>query len=187
MQLVEQGILTLDEPINKYIPEMDKCLLVEQTQGTSEDDNKNDDKEGKKVTLRRPSKEITLRHLIMNTSGMGTCDTYETLFGNDETVPRPDFSDDAHPLMKDRSTHLFFEPGEGFDYGWSIYSVQLLVERLGDKDRYVQYMDEHVFKVLGMTSSTYLPATTPAVWDKRLQMVQRVEGNMQLKAQDEHT
>lgn len=79
--------------------------------------------------------------------------------------------------MKQRSTHLLFEPGEGFEYGWSIYMVQLLVERLGGKDKYVQYANENMLKPLSMTSSTFIPDLVPDIWARRLQMVQRIKRN----------
>jgi CubicO group peptidase (beta-lactamase class C family) len=188
LQLVERGLVMLDEPINKHLPEINKCLLLEElNENGKEDSSKNDtkDKGAKKITYRRPARDVTLRDLLLNTSGMGTCDTYEERFGDMNSVPPPQFPEDAHFLAKHRSTHLFFEPGQGFDYGWSIYYVQLLVERLGGKDRFVQYINEYIFDALGMTASTYLPAKTPHVWERRLQMVERdVDG---FKASDEDT
>ncbi|KAL2213299.1 beta-lactamase family protein [Sarocladium strictum] len=159
LQLVERDILTLDEPISKYIPEIKKCLLIEEV--------------NRQVRLRPLTREITLRHLLLNTSGMGNPETYQERFGNEDRVPPLDLPDDAHPLAKNMFTHLDFEPGEGFEYGRSIYCVQLLVERLGDKDRFTQYIDEHIFGALGMTASTYRPALEPHVWKRRLQMVER--------------
>lgn len=188
LQLVERGMLTLDEPIKKYLPEIDKCLPVEEVE---EDTKDNCIIKDKKVVLRRPARDVTLRDLLLNTSGMGTCETYEERFDSEDRVPPLDFPKDAHYLVRDRSTHLFFQPGEGFYYGWSIYYVQLLVERLGDKNRFVEYADEHIFDVLGMTASTYLPAQVPHVWAQRLQMVEReldaTDGKSHLVACDEGT
>ncbi|GJN84992.1 beta-lactamase domain-containing protein [Purpureocillium lilacinum] len=159
LQLVERGILMLDEPISKHLPEIEKCLLVEEVD--------------EEIRLRRPTHDVTLRHLLLSTGGMGTPDTYQARFGSEDRVPPPDFPDDAHPLARNVFTHLFFEPGEGFEYGSGLYCVQLLVERLGDKDRFFQYVDHHIFGALGMTASTYRPALVPHVWNRRLQMVER--------------
>lgn len=181
LQLVERQLLTLDEPISKYIPEIKKCLLIEE--------------EDQQIRLRPPTHEVTLRHLLLNTSGMGNPETYQERFGSKDRVPPLEFPDDAHPLVKNTFTHLFFEPGEGFCYGRSIYCVQLLVERLGDKDRFFQYVDEHIFDALGMTASTYRPTLEPHIWERRLQMVERktdaskMDGNGQtsLVARDQDT
>lgn len=169
----------LDEPISKYLPEIEKCLLVEEVD--------------KEIRLRSPTRGITLRDLLLSTSGMGTPDTYQQRFGSEDRVPLPDFPDDAHPLVKNLFTHLFFEPGEGFEYGFGIYCVQLLVERLSDKDRFTQYVDHHIFGALGMTASTYRPALVPHVWKRRLQMVERkvdastTDGKACLVARDKDT
>ncbi len=196
LQLVERSILTLDEPINKYLPEINKCLLVEEVEEGGERTSSSqvgiEEKSKTKVKFRRPARQVTLRDLLLNTSGMGHCDTSEERFGSADCVPPPEFPEDAHYLARHRSTHLFFEPGEGFDYGWSIYYIQLLVERLGGKDRFVDYADEHIFQALGMTASTYLPAKTPHVWERRLQMVERdvndtTDGKPRLKTSDEAT
>ncbi|KAL5086250.1 hypothetical protein Trisim1_009577 [Trichoderma cf. simile WF8] len=159
LQLVERGILMLDEPINRHLPEIDKCLLVEEVDEA--------------IRLRPLIRSVTLRHLLLNTSGMGTPDSYQERFGSEDRVPSPDFPNDAHHLARNQFTHLFFEPGEGFEYGWGIYCVQLLVERLGGKDRFFEYVDHHIFGALGMTASTYRPALVPHIWKRRLQMVER--------------
>lgn len=145
----------------------------------------------KRIVLRRPAREITLRDLLLNVCGMTTCDYYEQRFGSDHGIPPLDFPDDAHYLVRKRSTHLFFEPGEAFYYGWGIYYAQLLVERFGGKDKFVQYADEHIFGVLGLTASTYIPAQVPHVWERRLQMVERkfdaTDGKTSLVVNDEGT
>ncbi|UNI18366.1 hypothetical protein JDV02_004639 [Purpureocillium takamizusanense] len=90
-------------------------------------------------------------------------------------------------------TSSLIEPGEGFEYGWGLYCVQLLVERLVAKDRLFQYIDHHIFGALGMTASTYRPALVPHVWKRRLQMVERkidastTDGQACLVARDKDT
>ena len=170
LQLVERGLLTLNEPINRHIPEIDKCLRVEKVAGAGQDDKP-------EVELRRPGRDVTLRHLLLYISGLCTGEAYEKYLGSHSAVPPIEFPEDAHYLLKMRSTHLFFEPGEGFDYGWSIYYVQLLVERLGGKRTYVEYANDYIFRALGMTTSTYGPAESPKIWERRLQMVRRVDGS----------
>ncbi|KAJ6784668.1 hypothetical protein PWT90_00411 [Aphanocladium album] len=80
-------------------------------------------------------------------------------------------------------------PGEGLNYGWSIYYVQLLVERLGDKDAFVDYAADHIFGALA--SSTYLSAKVTHAWERRLQIVARngdePDGSPRFAARDETT
>ncbi|KAG9247746.1 beta-lactamase/transpeptidase-like protein [Calycina marina] len=205
LQLVERDILTPDEPVQKYLPEIEQCLLIEEVdmgeQGSRDSDGDGGEKKEKEkiIVLRRPTRDVTLRDLLINKSGMGPCDTYIERFGSEDRVPPLEFPNDNHLLVKSRSTRLFFEPGESFDYGWGIYYVrgiyyvQLLVERLGGNERYVQYANEHIFGTLGMTASTYVPAQVPHIWTRHLQMVERRQerdtagGNLSLVAKDKET
>ena len=54
MQLVEQGIISLDEPLDSLLPEMSKIPILD---------------EDKKLI--EPTKSITLRHLLTHTAGFG--------------------------------------------------------------------------------------------------------------------
>ncbi|KAK4066321.1 uncharacterized protein Triagg1_8153 [Trichoderma aggressivum f. europaeum] len=160
---VERGILMLDEPISRHLPEIEKCLLVKEMD--------------EEIQPRSPIRGVMLRHLLLGTSGMGTPDSYQERFGSEDRVPPPDFPHDAHPSARNQFTHLFFEPGEGFEYGWGIYC----------------YVDHHIFGALGMTASTYRPALVPHVWRRLLQMVERkvdtskMDGKAYLMARDKDT
>jgi hypothetical protein len=77
----------------------------------------------KEIRLRPPTRGVILRDLLLNISGMGNPETYEERFGSEDKVLSLDFPDNAHPLVKNQFTHLFFEPGKGFEYGRSLYCV----------------------------------------------------------------
>lgn len=160
LQLVERGLIGLDDPLKTHIPQLEKCWVVEKGQDGA-------------VVVRPPARDITLRDVLINTSGIGTHESYEEILGKDAHVAPLAFPDGTHFLVKKMATHLFFEPGQGFYYGNSVYMVQLLVELLGGERTYVAYANKHLFGVLGMTSTTYLPAKTPHVWERRLQVVGR--------------
>lgn len=164
LQLVERGLVGLDDAIKTHIPEIQQCLVIEKGAHGA-------------IVARPPSRDITLRHILTNTSGIGMGD-YEEFFGKDaaDSIPPLDFPENTHYLARHCTSHLLFEPGQGFYYGWCIYMVQLLVERLGGEATYVAYADKHLFGALGMASSTYKPATTPHVWERRLQVVGREGG-----------
>lgn len=175
LQLVESGVVTLDEPVHKHLPELGQFQLI------SPDDNHENG-----FKLQPPRNRITLRHLLLHTSGI--CDSSVPIIQKylDTDAAKTQFSDDVHPIIQHFASPLMFEPGEGFHYGWGINFTQLLVERLAGNYRgaFVAHVQSHIFDRLGMESSTYRPHDRPNIWESRLQMVER-EGERGLKPADD--
>ncbi|KJZ72600.1 hypothetical protein HIM_07959 [Hirsutella minnesotensis 3608] len=163
LQLVERGVVGLDEPVSKHLPEVKNLPLIDPGRGAQES-----------FVLSTATRQMTLRHLLLYTSGLDNNENplVRAFFDSSEPSRYGLQGEFANPLVERISLPLICEPGEGFAYGWSIYGTQLLVERAGGKAKYVEYAQEHVFDVLGMQSATYLPKTRPDVWSKRLQMVE---------------
>jgi CubicO group peptidase (beta-lactamase class C family) len=160
LQLVERSTISLDEPIYKYLPEL-KCLPLIR-RGTSEEP----------FTISTPAKPITLRHLLLHTSGISSHSDaiIRDYFASGGAIP--EHQEDAHVIVKKFSVPLSFEPGEGFAYGYSIYWTQLLITRLGGD--FVKYMQDNIFTPLQMVSSDYRPHEKPGLWNRRLRMVERM-------------
>ena len=163
LQLVDRGILTLDEPLEKHLPELAELPLILPPPPNNE--------KGEEFILRPPTKKVTLRHLLTHTSG---------------------FPPEGHPLIdaylasghaKDTNGEpkkrfyaavpLIFEPGEGYAYGQSIHWTQRVVGRLSSEVGFLGYIQANIFDPLEMTSSSYLPQDSPDLWDRRLRMVER--------------
>ncbi|KAI9357602.1 beta-lactamase/transpeptidase-like protein [Zopfochytrium polystomum] len=161
LQCVEDGLLTLDEPIGTHIPELDRLLRIIP-----------DDKTAGGFSLRAPLRRITLRHLLTHTSGIGESplvDLWEKSGGSfvAETASRP---------IKMFSTPLVADPGEHFEYGnANVFWVSLLPSRLmPDRyPRYGEYLDARIVKPMGLTSVTPNPATDPERAARMLQAVAR--------------
>jgi CubicO group peptidase (beta-lactamase class C family) len=100
MQLVEQGVLSLDdtEQVEKLCPEL-KALKVLKPDGSLED----------------KKKPITLRMLLTHTAGFGYT------FFNDRLREwsMPAGIDEFSGRIEDMQTPLLFQPGEGWEYGVS--------------------------------------------------------------------
>lgn len=174
LQLVENGKISLDEPVYKYLPELELLPLV--SRGGAMGDQP--------LLVRRPANKITLRHLLLHTSGLS--DPEVPLVGEylaSNTVEKPKIAEDADPIVKHFSIPLIFEPGEGFAYGHSIHWTQLLVKRLSDAGNFVKHIQEHIFAPLSMTSSTYAPQAKADIWNRRLRMVER-DGDRLIPADD---
>ncbi|KAK0719327.1 beta-lactamase/transpeptidase-like protein [Lasiosphaeris hirsuta] len=173
LQQVERGAIGLDDPIERYLPELSSLPLISR------------DAAGQPFQVRPPTNKITLRHLLLHTSGLSHPDDElvgEYLAG--DSTRKPTVAEDAPLIVKIFSIPLIFEPGEGFCYGCSIHWTQLLVGRIAGGSGFTQYIQENIFDPLGMTSSTYTPRDKPDIWNRRLRMVER-EGEKLLPADDE--
>ena len=125
LQLVEQGTLTLDAPLNELMPEMASIPILTET--------------GELYTSDAP---ITLRQLLTHTSGFGYDFTSARLAAfNPEEWPYAD-----KPRL--------FEPGARWHYGTSTDWVGKLIEKASGKDLET-YLRENVTGPLGMQSTWF--------------------------------
>lgn len=159
LQLVESGIISLDETIYEYLPELKKLPLIRRGNGDEP------------FTISPSAQTLTLRHLLLYTSGISSHSEalISDYFASD--CAKLELEEDAHGIVKRFSIPLIFEPGEGFAYGYSIYWTQLVITRLaGDFEKYLQ---DNIFGPLGMVSSICKRQDNPVVWNRRLRMVER--------------
>jgi methyl acetate hydrolase len=132
MQLVEQGKIGLEDPVDKYLPEMSKLPVFESFDaGTGE------------YRLRPSTRPITVRHVLTHTSGLGYPFTSATLR---DFKPRPGESYADGPLL--------FEPGERWHYGTSTDIVGRLVEKISG-EKLEDYFLRHIFTPLKMSDTSY--------------------------------
>jgi methyl acetate hydrolase len=139
MQLVEQGKLTLDEPIADLLPELATPQVLEGFDAAGE------------PRLRSARRPITLRHLLTHTSGF-VYDIWNpemARYMEQNGVPGIISCQNAASNLP-----LVFDPGDRWDYGIGIDWVGKAVERasgqsLGD------YFAEHLFAPIGMTDSGF--------------------------------
>ncbi|KIX04063.1 uncharacterized protein Z518_07616 [Rhinocladiella mackenziei CBS 650.93] len=153
MQCVERGLLSLDDPIGKILPEWTTPEIL-----TGFDENE-------KPILKKATKTLTLRHLLTHSSGMGypafnpLLQRYLKAMGKPVGFPQGAIKDD---LM----LPLLFEPGEGWEYGGSIDWAGQMVERVNGGIRLGQYMKKHIFEPLGMKYTTFRPSEHPGVQER---------------------
>ncbi|KAI0169814.1 beta-lactamase family protein [Hypoxylon sp. FL1284] len=145
LQLVEKGLVTLDEDVSHLIPAFAQQGILESVaaDGTP--------------TTRPRRNPITLRTLITHSSGAG----YGFL---DARLGQVRGSQFELPLL--------FEPGEGWAYGTGVDRAGHVVEALTGRDL-EDYMREHIWAPLGADSSTFFPDTRPDVAARRVPMAFR--------------
>ena len=132
MKLVEEGKISLDDPVSKYIPEFKKAFTLDET------GNKH-------------SEVITVRNLLTMSSGFDyNLETPEIKKLAREKYDTATTQDVLYTLL-DRP--LNFTPGERFLYGLSHDFLGILVEAV-EGITLADYMQEHIFTPLGMNSST---------------------------------
>ena len=136
MQLVEQGVISLDEPIATYIPEF--SLLPNYVLGGD-------------------SNEITVRMLLANTSGIVT-----NWFRGFAVEGYDHYQGIMNGLLEWLPTReMDFPAGERYEYanaGWVLLGI--LVARMTDNDNYFegfsQFANENIFAPLNMDRSTFV-------------------------------
>jgi len=139
MQLVEQGKVTLDEPIARVLPDIDTIKVI-----TGWDAN------GQPL-LRPPKSPITLRHLMTHTAGF-TSDIWSensAKFLKLNHLPR------AGSGRRDAlNIPLSFDPGERWEYGINIDWVGLVISAVSGM-RLGEYLQKNVTGPLGMESTGF--------------------------------
>ncbi len=139
MQLVEQGKLSLDSPGAEVLP-----LLGELDVLTGFDDD------GNPVTRPRNG-DITLRHLLTHTAGMGY-DIWSPELGQyEEVTGTPGVTECRKETL---SIPLLFDPGDRWFYGTGIDCAGQMVEAVSGMSL-GEYMSEHIFGPLGMSDTAF--------------------------------
>ena len=146
MILMEEGRVSLGDPVEKYLPDFKNMWVIESREGDKNGDTKR--------TLRRPSRPITLRDLLTHTSGMYGMPP-ETL---DEAIARKTRTlADVVTLASQKP--LDFDPGTKWQYSnLGIATLGRIIEVVADQP-YEKFIESRIFQPLGMKDSFFfLPA-----------------------------
>lgn len=139
MQLVEQGKLSLNEPIGKLLPDLAAPQVLE---GFGADGA---------PKLRPATKPITLRHLMTHTAGFAY-DMWNGDMGQYlEKTGTPGIITCQNAALK---TPLMAEPGTRWEYGTNIDFVGKAVEAASGK-RLDAYLRDHMLTPLGMSDTGF--------------------------------
>jgi CubicO group peptidase (beta-lactamase class C family) len=135
--LHEEGKLSIDDPVEKYLPEFKNQWLI-------------DNRGSNTLTLKRPQRAITIRDLLTHTSGLG-----------DVSAPRPN-STLAELVMAYSQAPLKFEPGSRWEYCNSgMNTLGRIVEVVSGKG-FEQFLEQRIFRPVGMKDTTFHPSQSQA-------------------------
>jgi CubicO group peptidase (beta-lactamase class C family) len=133
MMLVDEGKLKIDDEVAKYLPKWKDPLVISKfnaVDGTYET---------------RPAKrQITIRHLLTHTSGIGYGFSSPTLTKIMQTTMKPELE-----------LPLLFDPGESWAYGASTRVLGLVVEAISGQ-KIDAFLESRILTPLGMHDTSYL-------------------------------
>jgi methyl acetate hydrolase len=139
MQLVEQGKLSLDEPIGKLLPDLAAPQVLEGFDPSGE------------PKLRPANNPITLRQLMTHTAGfcysLWNADMAKYL----ERTGLPTITTCKNDALK---TPIMSDPGTRWEYGINIDFIGKAVEAASGK-RLDAYLRDHLFEPLGMNDTGF--------------------------------
>ncbi|KAF2631349.1 beta-lactamase/transpeptidase-like protein, partial [Macroventuria anomochaeta] len=161
LQLVEEGLVTLDESLDRHLPELASQPIVTQTQDGQ-------------LKYDQATTVITLRDLVTHSSGA----TYDWL---DPTlwawrasrgeVPAVVFDGD---VAKGLTYPRRYESGTSWNYSGGLDWTSLLIERLTSTS-FEEYVETNIAKPLGVESFTWHLSRKPHVAEKLMRMSTRKE------------
>jgi CubicO group peptidase (beta-lactamase class C family) len=133
MMLVEEGKLSLDDPVSKYIPSFKDRELI--ATFNSQDAS---------FTTKKATKEVLIRHLLTNTSGLAYT------FANDESNRlQRKLNKPAEELP------LLYEPGTRWTYSGSTRILGLVVEKITGMGL-DKFYEERIFKPLKIQETSFV-------------------------------
>jgi methyl acetate hydrolase len=133
MQLIEQGRLGLDDPAEKYLPELAGLKVIESF-----------DRATGAYQVRLASRPPTVRHFLTHTAGLAYPFTSEIWR---DFKPR---AGETYPF----GGPLLFDPGERWHYSTSTDVVGKLVEVVSGQEL-EDYFRQHIFAPLKMDDTSY--------------------------------
>ncbi len=133
LQLVERGVIGLDDPVKKYLPEFGKAFLL---------------KDGKRIP---PKNTMTLRHLFTMSAGLdyGFLDPH---IKEAAAVPNATTQSIVNSFV---NKALCFEPGDQYKYSLC-HDVLAAVVEVASSERYSEYLKKNIFEPLGMKRTTFV-------------------------------
>ncbi|MCL2117350.1 MAG: beta-lactamase family protein [Planctomycetaceae bacterium] len=136
MILVDEGKVSLDDPVTKFIPALKNLKVIE-----SQEDGR--------IVLVPPVREVTIRHLLSHTAGFAFLSEIQG-FGLD-VIPM------EYAALPSVTGPLQFQPGDNSLYSNQGINIAGHVIEIASGMSYADFLQQRIFDPLGMTDSTFWP------------------------------
>ncbi|HWE95150.1 MAG TPA: serine hydrolase domain-containing protein [Tepidisphaeraceae bacterium] len=137
MMLVDEGKVSLDDPVTKFIPQLNKWMVVEE-------------KDESHVLLKPPVRPVTIRHVLSHTSGLAGTSELQQVTGSDSTpLKTRALSSVTGPLQ--------WQPGDKYAYGNQGMNIAARIVEIVSGMPYEDFLQTRFFDPLGMTETTFWP------------------------------
>ena len=136
MILVDEGKVSLDDPVTKFIPALKNLMVVES-------------KEDGRLVLTQPVREVTIRHLLSHTAGFAFLSEIQG-FGLD-VIPL------EYAALPSVTGPLQFQPGDKYLYSNQGINIAGRVIEVASGMSYAEFLQQRLFDPLGMTDTTFWP------------------------------
>lgn len=140
LQLVERGELDLDEPVETFVPEFGKLMVLEGFDGDA-------------PRMREPASKATVRHLVTHTSGLAYWFFNADIGRWEQITETPNVLSGRMDIF---DAPLVADPGTAYEYGINTDWLGRVVEAVAGQSLR-DYVLEHIVRPLGMDMTDFLP------------------------------
>jgi CubicO group peptidase (beta-lactamase class C family) len=138
MMLVDEGKVSLDDPVTKFIPQLSKWMVVAE-------------KDEAHVLLKPLARPVTVRHVLSHTSGLTGSSELQQVTGSDSTpLKARALSTVTGPLQ--------WQPGDKYQYGNQGMNIAARIVEIVSGLAYEDFLHKRFFDPLGMTETTFWPS-----------------------------
>ena len=137
MMLVDEGKVSLDDPVANYIPQLAKWMVIAE-------------KDQDHVLLKPLVRPVTLRNLLSHTSGLTGMSELQQATGADSTPLKV-------RALSSVTGPLQWQPGDKYQYGNQGMNIAARVVEIVSGMPYEKFLQKRFFDPLGMTETTFWP------------------------------
>ena len=143
VMLADEGKVSLDDPVTKFIPQLEKWMVVEE-------------KDKSHVLLKPLTRPVTIRHILSHTSGLTGSSELQQVTGSDSTpLKARALSSVTGPLQ--------WQPGDKYAYGNQGMNIAARIVEIVSGMPYEEFLQKRFFDPLGMTETTFWPSDAQIV------------------------